>query len=327
MRGKETSAWKKELDVSVVINSFNSQKTIGQVIDGVKEQNYPLKEMIVVDGGSRDSTIKILQEKGVAYFRQAENRGLSADRNLGISKAESKYIAFLDADAVPDRDWLRLLAEEFKRELDKGVRIGGVGGTLMEMYKESLPDRWKAVHLVQNDYKIKRYVPALAGSNCLFLKKALVEAGLYDESLFLGGEDMRITNELVKKGYMLKYVPEAKAMHLHSYKSIKSVIKTAHNSFSADRFTNIWVLAKKLAFSLVYTPLYFFRDLFHGRLRLLAVDIMFTPYIILFHIEKYKKERRNNTDKSREKSNTPKDNAGIGNLGTGKKVENGKARG
>jgi glycosyltransferase involved in cell wall biosynthesis len=281
----------KKLEISIVINSFNSEKTIARVIEAVREQSYSPNELIVVDGGSSDRTIEALNEIGVRYYQQEENKGLSADRNLGIRKARSEHIAFLDADAVPDKDWLRLLAEEIALELSRGAKIGGAGGALVEMYRESLPDRWKAAHLLQNDYGSKKYVPALAGSNCLFPKKALIEAGLYDESLFLGGEDMRITHNLVVRGYKLKYVPEAKVMHLHSYKSIRSVIKTAHNSFSADRFSNIWVLAKKLVFALVYTPLYFFKDLLKGRFDILLVDLLFTPYIILFHIEKYKKER------------------------------------
>lgn len=85
--------------VSVIIPVYNGEKYIRCAIDSVLKQDYQSIEIIVIDDGSSDATLEILNQLGdkVRIYRQP-NKGSAAARNLGIKKANGSFIAFLDAD-------------------------------------------------------------------------------------------------------------------------------------------------------------------------------------------------------------------------------------
>lgn len=89
-------------DVSVVIPSYNYGKYIAKAVDSVINQTGVNVDVIVVDDGSTDDTLQILQayKDRLRVFQQA-HLGVPYARNLGIEKAECEFITFLDAD-----DWL-----------------------------------------------------------------------------------------------------------------------------------------------------------------------------------------------------------------------------
>ena len=86
---------------SVVIPVYNGANTIARAIESVIAQSYPAHEIIVVDDGSTDATVKKITKFGdiVTYIRQ-ENAGVCAARNTGIANATGDFIAFLDADDI-----------------------------------------------------------------------------------------------------------------------------------------------------------------------------------------------------------------------------------
>lgn len=86
--------------VSVIIPVYNRQKTISRAIDSVLGQTYTNIEIIVVDDGSCDDTMKVLKEYSdprIRMFSQ-EHKGACAARNQGIDEAKGVYIAFQDSD-------------------------------------------------------------------------------------------------------------------------------------------------------------------------------------------------------------------------------------
>jgi len=92
--------------VSIIIPTYNYGKYIEKAIDSVLSQTYKDYEIIVVDDGSEDATSAILKSRfpGKIQYIYQEHQGVSAARNLGINRANGKYILFLDADdyLLPD---------------------------------------------------------------------------------------------------------------------------------------------------------------------------------------------------------------------------------
>lgn len=91
---------KTNKEVAVVIPTYNREKTIRRCIDSVLSQTHPVCEIIVVDDGSQDNTVRILEEEykdSVIVIKQL-HKGAQAARNAGIIAAKSEYIAFLDSD-------------------------------------------------------------------------------------------------------------------------------------------------------------------------------------------------------------------------------------
>ncbi|QOJ36779.1 MAG: glycosyltransferase [Nitrospira sp.] len=85
--------------VSVIIPTYNCERFLGRAIDSALQQNYKDYEIIVVDDGSTDHTRNLLSlyEKNVQWIQQ-KNSGVSAARNVAISRATGEFLAYLDAD-------------------------------------------------------------------------------------------------------------------------------------------------------------------------------------------------------------------------------------
>ena len=85
--------------ITAVVVNHNYGRYLGECLDSVLEQSYPSMEIIVVDDGSTDNSLEILQSyKDRTLLIQQENRGVSAARNVGLAKSKGEWIAFLDSD-------------------------------------------------------------------------------------------------------------------------------------------------------------------------------------------------------------------------------------
>lgn len=85
--------------VSVIVPTYNCESFVGDAIDSVLRQGERATEIVVVDDGSSDDTLKVLAGFGerVRVFRQ-ENAGPAAARNRAVREARGDYLAFLDGD-------------------------------------------------------------------------------------------------------------------------------------------------------------------------------------------------------------------------------------
>lgn len=95
----------KSTDVSIVIPCYNHQNYVHEAIESALAQTYSACEVIVIDDGSTDESLSVIQKYGDKIrWQSVANRGLGAARNLGIELARGTYIKFLDADdtLLPD---------------------------------------------------------------------------------------------------------------------------------------------------------------------------------------------------------------------------------
>lgn len=85
--------------VSVIIPSFNHARYIRECVESVLSQSYPEIEIVIIDDGSTDETIDILEEYGdrIRLIRQIRGRQARA-RNIGLKESSGEWIAFLDSD-------------------------------------------------------------------------------------------------------------------------------------------------------------------------------------------------------------------------------------
>ncbi len=98
----------EERKVSVIIPVYNVEKYLAQALDSILAQDYPNKEIILVDNMSTDGSLKICHayekaHKEIRLFRE-KKRGPGEARNTGLKKAEGTYIMFVDGDDyLPDK--------------------------------------------------------------------------------------------------------------------------------------------------------------------------------------------------------------------------------
>lgn len=85
--------------VSIIIPCYNAERYVAEAIESALSQTYPHCEVIVIDDGSTDGSLAVIQGYGERIrWRTGRNRGGCAARNLGLEMAKGKWIQFLDAD-------------------------------------------------------------------------------------------------------------------------------------------------------------------------------------------------------------------------------------
>lgn len=102
--------WKDER-ISIVIPVYNSEKYIEETIQCILAQTCPDWEIIFVDDCSKDRSVQIIEshqarDSRMHLYRNKQNMGLAFTRNQGIAKACGRYLAYMDADDLCDRDKL-----------------------------------------------------------------------------------------------------------------------------------------------------------------------------------------------------------------------------
>lgn len=170
----------KNIEISVVIPMYNRAKTIERCIRSVLNQTYCPKEIIVVDDGSTDNSVEIVKGmkcKEIKLYKQY-HKGAQAARNLGISNAESEWIAFLDSDD----EWV-------PEKLEKQVGYINEDDEDVLIYSTGYEKEGDHVGLIPS-FKVSGYAYKKALRNSLVLfptifvrKSTLIKIGMLDENV------------------------------------------------------------------------------------------------------------------------------------------------
>jgi O-antigen biosynthesis protein len=217
--------------VSVVVASYNGERTLTSCLDSLRRLNYPDYEIILVDDGSTDATPQIaLKHAGVRYFRHEENLGLSTARNTGIAAATGEIVAFTDSDCRADEDWLYYLVNDLLSS--DFVAIGG---------PNLLPPEDSAVaavvmvspggpaHIMLTD-RLAEHVP---GCNLACYKSVLAEIGGFDPMFQRAGDDVDLCWRLQQAGYKIGFSPAGFVWH-YRRSTVAAYLKQQHGYGEAE---------------------------------------------------------------------------------------------
>jgi len=217
--------------ISVVVASYNGERTLKACLESLERLNYPDYEIILVDDGSNDTTPKIaaLHPK-VRYFRHEKNLGLSVARNTGIAASTGKIVAFTDADCRADEDWLYYLTAD----LLEG-RFAGIGGPNLLPPEDSAvasavmvsPGGPAAVMLTD------RQAEHIPGCNMAFYKSALEDLGGFDPIFWKAGDDVDLCWRLQQAGHKIGFSPAGFVWHFRRSR-LKDYLKQQYGYGEAE---------------------------------------------------------------------------------------------
>ena len=168
--------------ISVVIPTLNRMNTLQRALDSVINQTYKPAEIIVVDNGSSDGTLKFLREQYPKITILTENKiGVSSARNKGIKKSINQWIALLDSDDA----WHPRKLEIQTSMLDSALKEYNLIHTDEVWFRNNKHINQMKKHKKQGGYIFERCLSlcCISPSSVLFKKNILDKVGLFDESL------------------------------------------------------------------------------------------------------------------------------------------------
>jgi Glycosyl transferase family 2 len=195
--------------VSVVVAAYNAAATLGSCLESLRTLNYPDYETIVVDDGSTDATAAIAEQAG-AHAVRVDHRGLAGARNAGVDAATGQVIAFIDADARCDRDWLYHLVEAItRRDL---AAVGG--GNFAPGARAARAAALAAAPGIPCEVRAgDDRLAQLCGCNMALRKSALAVVGGFDPAFTAAGDDVDLSWRLTACGEILGHAPGATVTH------------------------------------------------------------------------------------------------------------------
>jgi glycosyltransferase involved in cell wall biosynthesis len=205
--------------VSILIPAYNAEKWIKDTIDSALSQTWPKKEIIVVDDGSSDNTLKVaktLESQTVKVLTQP-NMGACVARNKAFSLAQGDYIQWLDADDL-------MHPEKIAKQLGSGgdgqssrLLLTCTWGKFFYRYWKArfTPDSlWQDLNPV--DWIMRKFMDNVWMNPGVWLvSRRLVQlAGLWDDRLSASGDDDgEYICRVVAASEGVKFVPEAKCYY------------------------------------------------------------------------------------------------------------------
>ena len=168
--------------ISIITPAYNADRTILETIESVQNQTFSDFELIIIDDGSKDRTLELVQnvkDERLKFFFY-KNSGVCAARNRGISHSTGEFIAFIDADDLWTPDKLELQLAALQQHPEAGVAYSWTY-FMYEQEDSAVPG--KPVLFEGNVYPKLLVENFLShGSNPLIRRDAIESVGEFDSS-------------------------------------------------------------------------------------------------------------------------------------------------
>lgn len=214
------------IKVSVIVPVYNVEEYIQECLDSLVKQTLDEIEIICVNDGSTDNSLKILNEYASKYPKikviNRENHGVSAARNAGVKASIGKYIAFVDSDDWVDYDFFEKLFMSAENK-NASIAAGGIVRTKGEKRKINISyNEEKLFTNIQDKIKICNIPKYCYVWNKIYKRKEL-EMNNIEFVEGINFEDVRFT---IRAIYFLKKLVTVPETNYYYRKRKGSIVKT-----------------------------------------------------------------------------------------------------
>lgn len=228
------------MKISICITTLNEEGNIGLLIDSLLSQYTKPDEIVVVDGGSTDRTVKIIREyqkksSRIKLLVQKSSRAIG--RNLGVKLAKNEIIAITDAGCVVDYDWLKNITKPFKnKKVD--VVAGFYKMKAMNNYEKAV-----SVYLgILPKYFNRDFLPSTR--SIAFRKSVWKDVGGFPENLDGAAEDTVFNLKLIKNKVKIARAKNA-TVEWGMPKTLNDFFWKIYGYAKGDAVSKIWIFPKK----------------------------------------------------------------------------------
>ena len=216
----------KDLKISVIIPTYNRANYLDKLLEKLSNQSISKSnyEIIVVDNNSIDNTKGIVNKYinfnkiSIKYVFES-HQGLHFSRHTGAKVSNSEILAYIDDDAICNKDWLKELLKAYSKE-----DVDCAGGKIIIRWDKKIP-LWIVPYegaLGRLDYgpksRILNYGEYIYGANFSIRKKVLFDVGGFNPDqigeYLIGDGEIGLCKKLYKKGIKIAWVPNAIVWHI-----------------------------------------------------------------------------------------------------------------
>lgn len=238
--------------ISIIIPVYNVEKYIDQCLDSIINQTYKNLEIIIVNDGTKDNSMKIvekyLSDKRIKIINK-KNEGLSSARNIGMEKATGEYIYFLDSD-----DWIE--NNTIKKLVENSIDADIVGANFLyydEITKKgkSEKDILKNIPITKGEYLLNKNVETMVWNKLYklsflkekklnFIKGIIHEDEEFTFKCYMNSPKVKYIedytyNYRVNRENSIMYDSKTKEKNDYSIRSLEVIIKSLNN-LSKEQF-------------------------------------------------------------------------------------------
>ncbi len=212
--------------VSVIIPNWNGQDLLKECLQSLTKQTFKGFEIILVDNGSTDLSVKFVSNSfpRVKIIALNKNYGFARAINEGVQVSKEKYVIFLNNDTLVEKDFVKELISCANKHpeaisvnskllnFNKRKTIDGVGIQINEVGQA------KSIGWQQTDYgqfERPEYIFGATGGASLFKRKDFIKLGGFDENYFMYSEEVDLAFRAQFLGYKSIYCPNAVVYHKH----------------------------------------------------------------------------------------------------------------
>jgi glycosyltransferase involved in cell wall biosynthesis len=213
--------------VTVVLPVYNHERYLPEALDSIYSQDYSDYQIVAIDDGSSDSSLRILSEnRGRITLIEAAHHGAAAARNTAIRAADSEFVAFIDADDVWTPARLRESVERFH---NGKVDLLASALSFIDANGKELAGSWACPPEGANDYWGALLERNWIGTPSVSVRrKTLDEVGCFDKT-FTHAEDYDLWLR-VGLGHTIDYIPTP-LVRCRRHSSNTSLNIVAHQKF------------------------------------------------------------------------------------------------
>lgn len=205
-----------KLEITIIIPVYNNATILEAVFDSIENQNYPVKQIIIIDDASSDNSLALIKAHAtrsrfnVTIVENKKSQGLAACFNQGIRLSATEFVITLHADCgLVKEAAIEKLVEPFQKE--NGVLV--TYPCLLQ--PEGVWNKYNFWLKAQYSQWVGKRHRTLSGKFDCFRRQTLMDIGLFDNQTFRSaGEDIDIHNRLKKIGKVVG--SQAEIIHLHS---------------------------------------------------------------------------------------------------------------